>query len=146
MKWMADDAQRRAFLAANAHTALVSAELPLRANLVVLENIAVVPQYRDNLGYRDAADLAWNLLLEAGYTDAAYKRDPGLTHEERFAAKLLRVVMSRPPVILIDRPGLQLPDNLYPPLVEALLQRLASHLNECWIVDYRWNEPLYAPR
>ncbi|MBI5329270.1 MAG: hypothetical protein HZB71_01510 [Betaproteobacteria bacterium] len=143
---MAHDAERRAFLDANTHTALVSADLPLRANLAVLENIAVVPQYRDNLNYLDAMDLAWNLLLEAGHTDAAYKRDPALSHEERFVAKLLRVAVSRPEIILIDRPGLQLPDSLYPPLLDALLRRLENHLNECWIVDYRWNEPLYAPR
>jgi hypothetical protein len=90
--------------------------------------------------------VAWNLLLAAGYTEAAYKRDPSLSHEERFVAKLLRVAVSDPEVILIDRPALQLPDCHYPPLVEALLRRLADHFNQCWIVDYRWNEPLYAPR
>lgn len=143
---MADDAARRAFLAQHGDAALVSPEMPLRANLAVLENIGVIPQFRQNLGYRDAADLAWNLLLEAGYSDMAYKRDPDLTHAERFVAKLLRAAVSGPAIILIDRPGMLLPDVHYPPFVDGLLGRLASRLNDCWIVDYRWNEPLYAPR
>jgi len=124
----------------------VSAELPLRANLVVLENIAVVPQYVQNLSYLDAADVAWNLLLQVGYADAAYKRDPALTHEERFVAKLLRAVVGRPDLLLIDRPAMLLPDTRYPPFVDDVLRRLDDRLNHCWILDYRWNEPLYAPR
>jgi ABC-type histidine transport system ATPase subunit len=120
--------------------------MPLRANLVVLENIAVVPQYTRNMSYLDAVDVAWNLLLAAGYTDSAYKRDPALTHEERFVAKLLRAAISHPPLLLIDRPAMLLPDTRYPAFVDALLQRMDSHLNDCWILDYQWNEPLYAPR
>lgn len=146
MKWQADDAARQAFLSSHAHAALVSADMPLRANLAVLENIAVVPQYRDNLSYREAADVAWNLLLTAGYTDCAYKRDPALNHEERFVAKLLRAAVSRPDLLLIDRPAMLLPDTRYPPFVDELLRRMETHLNDCWILDYLWNKPLYAPR
>ena len=120
--------------------------MPLRANLAVLENIAVVPQYNQNLSYQDAIDVAWNLLLQAGYKDTAYKRDPGLSHEERFVAKLLRAAVSHPDLLLIDRPALQLPDTRYPPFVDDLLRRMENHLNDCWILDYQWNEPLYAPR
>jgi ABC-type histidine transport system ATPase subunit len=119
--------------------------MPLRANLVVLENIAVVPQYIQNMRYQDAVDVAWNLLLQAGYTDAAYKRDPALSHEERFVAKLLRAAVSRPGLLLIDRPAMLLPDTRYPPFVEDVLKRLDNQLNDCWILDYQWNEPLYAP-
>ena len=120
--------------------------MPLRANLAVLENIAVVPQYTRNLTYMDAVDLAWNLLLATGHTDCAYKRDPALSHEERFVAKLLRAAVGHPPLLLIDRPAMLLPDSRYPPLVQDLLTRLESHLNDCCILDYAWNEPLYAPR
>ncbi len=146
MKWQADNASRLDFLAGHSGAALVSADMPLRANLAVLENIAVVPQYHLNLPYQDAVDVAWNLLLQAGYTDAAYKRDPALSHEERFVAKLLRAAVGQPDLLLIDRPAMLLPDTRYPPFVEDVLNRLADHLNDCWILDYRWNEPLYAPR
>ncbi len=125
---------------------MVSAELPLRANLAVLENIAVVPQYIRNMRYQDAADVAWNLLRQVGYTDAAYKRDPALTHEERFVVKLLRAAARGPQLLLIDRPAMLLPDTRYPPFVDDMLKRMEDQLNDCWILDYQWNEPLYAPR
>ena len=124
----------------------MSADLPLRANLAVLENIAVVPQYTRNMTYQEAVDVAWNLLHQLGYTDAAYKRDPALSHEERFVAKLLRAVVSNPDLLLIDRPAMLLPDTRYPPFVDDVLKRLDDRLNNCWILDYQWNEPLYAPR
>lgn len=144
---MADDAERRAFLAAHVaadlDTALVSPEMPLRANLAVLENIALIPQYRQNMAFDQAADLAWSLIVVAGLQDAANKRDPDLSHEQRFVAKLLRAAVSRPSIILIERPGMLLPDTCYPPYLAALIDKLSAHLNTCWIVDYAWNKPLY---
>ncbi|MDD4880862.1 MAG: hypothetical protein PHX10_04730 [Gallionellaceae bacterium] len=125
---------------------LISEELPLRANLSVLENIAIVPQYRQNMAYDQAADQAWSLLVGLNRTECAFKRDPDLSREERFVAKLLRAVIRSPSIIIIDRPALLLPDTHYPPFVEATLAALDDKINECWIVDYTWNEPLYAPR
>jgi ABC-type lipoprotein export system ATPase subunit len=145
---VADDASRRAIvdLASGADYALVSEEMPLRANLSVIENIAIVPQYRSNMAYNQAADLAWSLLAKLGRTDCAFKRDPDLSREERFIAKLLRACIGSPSIIVIDRPALLLPDIHYPPFVDACLSALDDTLKECWIVDYAWNEPLYAPR
>nr|HNH90279.1 hypothetical protein [Thiobacillaceae bacterium] len=113
LKWMADEAERRAFIAATPESILVSPDLPLRANLSVLDNIALIPQYRTNLDYNAAADQAWSLLLRTGQTGAAFKRDPDLSHEERFVTKLLRAAIGQPPVILVDRPGMLLPDLHY---------------------------------
>lgn len=146
LKWMTDDAERRAFIAGHAASILVSPDMPLRANLSVLDNIALIPQYRTNLTYDRAADQAWSLLLRAGRTDAAFKRDPDLNHEERFVAKLLRAIIGQPTLILIDRPGMLLPDIHYPPYLDTLLERFADTLNDCWILDYRWNAPLYPNR
>lgn len=143
---MADDASRRAFISEHHDTILVSPDMPLRANLSVLDNIALIPQYLANLDYEAAADQAWTLLLLAGQEGAAVKRDPDLSHEERFVAKLLRAAIGNPPVILVDRPGMLLPDTHYPPYLFNLLEKLADSLNDCWILDYRWNEPLYPPR
>lgn len=143
---MADAAARRVVLDGLPEAALVADELPLRANLSVLENIAIVPQYRDGLGYGQAADRAWGLLALLDRTECAFKRDPDLDPVERFVAKLLRAVILTPPIILIDRPALLLPDLPYPPFLADTLQRLEGRFAECWIVDYQWNEPLYAPR
>lgn len=146
LKWMADDGERRAFIAGHPESILVSPDLPLRANLSVLDNIALIPQYRINLAYDAAADQAWELLSRAGQTGAAFKRDPDLSHEERFVAKLLRAIMGRPALILVDRPAMLLPDSHYPPFLDTLLDKFADTLNDCWIVDYRWNAPLYPNR
>ena len=146
VQWMTDDGERRAFLATHATSIRVSAEMPLRANLSALDNIAVIPQYQANLSYEAAADLAWSLLLRAGRSDMAFKRDPDLTHAERFVAKLLRAMIGRPGLVVIDRPAMQLPDIHYPPFLDTLLERFADTLNDCWIVDYRWNAPLYPNR
>lgn len=146
MIWLNDAAERRALIESLPEAALVADELPLRANLSVLENIAIVPQYRQNLSYQDAAAQAWALLARLGQSDCALKRDPALTCVERFVAKLLRAVILQPPIILIDRPALLLPDIHYPPFLEASLQALAGEYEDCRILDYAWNAPLYAPR
>jgi hypothetical protein len=143
--WLADDGERRALLIDRKDASLVSVDMPLRANLSVLDNIALIPQYRHNLHYDAASRLAWELLLLTGQESCALKRDPQLNHEERCIALLLRSAIERPPIILIDRPALLLPDTHYPPFLNDLLERLSDHLNDCWILDYRWNEPLYPP-
>lgn len=124
----------------------MSQDLPLRANLSVLENIAIVPQYRLNTPYEAAADQAWGLLGRLDARDCAFKRDPDLTAEERFIAKLARAIILPPPLVLIDRPALLLPDVSYPPFLERCFAAVEGCYNECWILDYTWNEPLYAPR
>jgi hypothetical protein len=58
----------------------------------------------------------------------------------------LRAVILTPPIIAIDRPAQLLPDTHYPPFLESLLTTLEGRFEECWIVDYAWNEPLYARR
>ncbi len=145
LKWLTDDAERRDLLTSRPGTPLVSADKPLRANLSVLDNIALIPQYRHNLDYDQASAIAWNLLLLTGQEGCALKRDPQLNAMERCVAKLLRAAIEQPPIILIERPALLLPDTHYPPFLFDLLQRLSDHLNACWILDYRWNEPLYPP-
>lgn len=145
---MANATQRMEFMAAQSaiardEIALVSPDMPLRANLSVLDNIALIPQYRANLTYDKAADQAWTLLVAAGYQDCFAKRDPDLDHAERCVAKLLRAAISQPPIILIDRPAMLLPDTNYPPFLFALLEKLGEHMNDCRIVDYQWNQPLY---
>jgi len=148
---MASNQQRLAFLVehdviANHEIALVSPDMPLRANLSALDNIALIPQYRDNLAYDIAADAAWLLLNQAGHQDIAFKRDPDLSHAERCVTKLLRAAIGNPLIILIERPALLLPDTDYPPFMFDLLNKLSQNLKTCWIVDYEWNQPLYGAR
>jgi hypothetical protein len=96
--------------------------------------------------YDHAADLAWSLLGRFNQTGIAFKRDPDLGSNERFIAKLARALILPQPIILIERPGLLLPDTLYPAFLETALTAVEDLYEQCWIVDYPWNEPLYAPR
>lgn len=146
MRWVASDAERREALDAQPAAALVSPELPLRANLTALENIALVPQYRRDLDWAAASAEAMALLDRLGCADCAGKRDAALTHEERFQVKLLRAAAASPALVVIERPGYLLPDTHYPPFVDATLAALEGRFGECTIIDYAWNAPLYPPR
>lgn len=143
LTFVADDAERRAWLAQQRGALLVSAELPLRANLSVLENIALVPQYRNNASIEAAVARAWALLERTGHDDCAHRRDPDLDHEQRFVAKLLRIIVAAPSIIVIERPGLMLPDTPYPSFLADILGRLGEEIETLWIVDYAWHAPLY---
>jgi len=141
---MADAAQRIAFLEQHPKAALVSEDLPLRANLSVMENITVVLQFRTNSYIGEANDIAWDLLALVGHTDCAQRRDPELSSEERFIAKLLRAAVATPPLIIIDRPAQLLPDTHYPFYLNRTLLALQGKFEQCLILDYAWNAPLYS--
>lgn len=143
---LSGDAERRQFIEDNPQAALVSDSLPLRANLSVLENITVVLQFRTNTYISEANDIAWKLLTQVGHTDCAEQRDPDLTYEERFVAKLLRAIVLTPPIIMIDRPAQLLPDTNYPFFLNRVLLALEGRFERCWILDYAWNAPLYNSR
>ena len=143
---LAGDAERRQLIEQHPEAILVSENLPLRANLSVLENITVVLQFRTNTYIGEANDTAWKLLTQVELTGCAEQRDPDLTYEQRFVAKLLRAIVSSPPIILIDRPAQLLPDTNYPFFLNRLLLALEGCFEQCWILDYAWNAPLYNSR
>jgi ABC-type lipoprotein export system ATPase subunit len=140
---LAGDAQRRKLIDEHPEAVLVSESLPLRANLSVLENITVVLQFRTNTYIGQANDTAWRLLSVVGHTACAEQRDPDLSYEERFVAKMLRAIVLSPPLVLIDRPAQLLPDTNYPYFLNKLLLALEGRFEKCWILDYAWNAPLY---
>jgi ABC-type polar amino acid transport system ATPase subunit len=144
IRWMADRGQREALIAAHPEAALVADWLPLRANLSVLENIAIVPRFLGDLGTEAAEAAAMALLDRVGFGACAHARDPDLDREQRFVAKLLQTVLIRAPLLLVDRPALQLPDTLYPAFLDRTLGALGEELGPCWIIDYAWNAPLYG--
>lgn len=143
---LSGNAERLAFIEQHPRAAMVSHDLPLRANLSVLENIAVVLQFRTNSYIGEANDIAWDLLKLVDATGCAQRRDPELSSEERFIAKLLRAVVLTPPIILIDRPAQLLPDTNYPFFLNRALLALAGKFEQCMILDYAWNAPLYSSR
>ena len=143
---LAGDAERRRLIEGQPEAMVISENLPLRANLSVLENITVVLQFRTNTYIGEANDTAWKLLTLVGHTACAEQRDPDLSHEERFVAKLLRAIVLAPPLILIDRPAQLLPDTNYPFFLNRMLLALDRQFEQCWILDYAWNAALYNSR
>ena len=122
--------------------ARVSHELPLRANLSALDNIALIPLYQRHFSADESARQAMGLLELLDHAEIAPLRDPDMTPAQRFIAKLARALILKRPRLVIDRPGAMLYDVPYP----AFIHRLAAHadLSGDWeIYDFSWNQVLY---
>lgn len=124
--------------------ALVSPDLPLRANLSARENIALIPLYQKHFGAAEAARQAEALLEQLGYAGIGDKRDPDMNPSERFVAKLGRALILRRPRLVIERPGAMLYDIPYPAFLRRLAARAAETPAQWEIFDFEWNRPLYA--
>jgi len=123
-------------------TARVALDLPLRANLSALDNIALIPLYQRHYDAAESAQQAQALLGQLGYPDIALLRDPDMTPAQRFVAKLARAIILKRPRLVIDRPGSMLYDVPYP----AFIQQLATQaeMTGTWeIFDFSWNQALY---
>ena len=122
--------------------ARVSHELPLRANLSALDNIALIPLYQRHTRAAEAARQAQTLLEQLGHADIAGLRDPDMTPAQRFVTKLARALILKRPRLVIDRPGAMLYDVPYP----GFIRQLAAHADiaGAWeIYDFSWNQVLY---
>ena len=122
--------------------ARVSHELPLRANLSALDNIALIPIYQRHFGVDESNRQALHLLEQLGHSDIAALRDPDMTPAQRFITKLARAIILRRPRLIIDRPGAMLYDVPYPAFIRELATR--AEMAGTWeIFDFSWNQPLY---
>jgi predicted ABC-type transport system involved in lysophospholipase L1 biosynthesis ATPase subunit len=125
-------------------TALVSPELPLRANLSARENIALIPLYQKHFGAAEASRQAQALLEQLGFAAIGDKRDPDMNPAERFVAKLGRALILKRPRLVIERPGAMLYDIPYPAFLRQLAARVAESPAEWEVFDFDWNRPLYG--
>jgi ABC-type lipoprotein export system ATPase subunit len=120
----------------------VSLDLPLRANLSALDNIALIPLYQRHYSAPESVRQAQAMLEQLGYGEIALLRDPDMTPAQRFVTKLARAVILRRPRLVIDRPGAMLYDVPYP----AFIRKLAAQADMAgtWeIFDFSWNQALY---
>jgi ABC-type sugar transport system ATPase subunit len=122
--------------------ARVALDLPLRANLSAVDNIALIPLYQRHYGAAESNRQAQVILDQLGHADIALLRDPDMTPAQRFVTKLARAIILKRPRLIIDRPGSMLYDVPYP----AFIQRLAeqAEIAGSWeIFDFSWNQALY---
>jgi len=122
--------------------ARVALELPLRANLSALDNIALIPLYQRHYGASESTRQAGAILDQLGHPEIAPLRDPDMTPAQRFVAKLARALILKRPRLVIDRPGAMLYDVPYPEFIQQLAAQDA--MSGIWeIFDFSWNRDLY---
>jgi ABC-type polar amino acid transport system ATPase subunit len=122
--------------------ARVAPDLPLRANLSALDNIALIPIYQRHFGVAESNLQALQLLEQLGYADIAALRDPDMTPAQRFVTKLARALILKRPRLVIDRPGAMLYDVPYPVFIRQLAAQ--AEMTGTWeIFDFSWNQTLY---
>lgn len=124
--------------------ARVALDLPLRANLSALDNIALIPLYQRHYNAAESARQAQTMLDQLGYADIALLRDPDMTPAQRFVTKLARALILKRPRLVIDRPGAMLYDEPYPAFIGQLAAQ--ADMTGTWeIYDFNWNQALYNP-
>jgi len=122
--------------------ARVSLDLPLRANLSALDNIALIPLYQRHYNAAESTRQAQAMLDQLGHADIALLRDPDMTPAQRFVTKLARAIILRRPRLVIDRPGAMLYDVPYPEFIRQLAAQ--AGMTGTWeIFDFSWNQALY---
>jgi len=122
--------------------ARVSLDLPLRANLSALDNIALIPLYQRHYDADESARQAQAILDQLGHAEIAGLRDPDMTPGQRFVTKLARAIILKRPRLVIDRPGAMLYDVPYPAFIAQLAGQ--AEMSGTWeIFDFGWNQALY---
>ena len=122
--------------------ARVALELPLRANLSALDNIALIPLYQRHYDAAESVRQAQAILSQLGHAEIAPLRDPDMTPSQRFVTKLARALILKRPRLVIDRPGAMLYDVPYPVFIRQLAAQ--AEITGTWeIFDFSWNQALY---
>ena len=122
--------------------ARVALDLPLRANLSALDNIALIPLYQRHYNAAESTRQAQTMLDQLGYADIALLRDPDMTPAQRFVTQLARALILKRPRLVIDRPGAMLYDVPYPAFIRQLAAQ--TDMTGTWeIYDFSWNQALY---
>ena len=123
--------------------ARVALDLPLRANLSALDNIALIPLYQRHFGAAESTQQAQAMLDQLGYADIAPLRDPDMTPAQRFVTQLARALILKRDRLIIDRPGAMLYDVPYPGFIRQLAEQ--TSMTGTWeIYDFSWNQVLYS--
>jgi len=122
--------------------ARVALDLPLRANLSALDNIALIPLYQRHYGADESTRQARAMLEQLGHAEIALLRDPDMTPSQRFVTQLARALILKRPRLVIDRPGAMLYDVPYPAFIGQLAAQ--AEMTGIWeIFDFSWNQALY---
>ena len=107
-------------------------------------NIALIPQYHENMPRHQAEDIARKALQRLDLAHIANKRNPSLTDEERFCVFLLRAVMVKNALVIIDRPFKIIPHLKDSAFIFQALKKIDDFYVTCHIYDYKWMAEKYG--
>lgn len=107
-------------------------------------NIALIKQYHENIPWSKAENIVLNALSRLDLMHIANKRNPSLTSEERFCVMLLRAVMVRDALVVIDRPFKIIPHLKDSGYIVQTLKKIEDYFITCHIYDYLWLKEKYG--
>ncbi|MBI4632391.1 MAG: hypothetical protein HY742_00650 [Deltaproteobacteria bacterium] len=117
--------------------------MPLISNLDVYGNIALIRQCHEHLPTNEARRLVEGYLRRYALERIASKRDPALTDEERFRVMLLRAIMVKDPVLVINQPFKIMHYGKDLGFFDDTLKVIDDSFKECYIFDLTWNKDRY---
>jgi ABC-type molybdenum transport system ATPase subunit/photorepair protein PhrA len=91
-----------------------------------------------------AHDIALKALQRLGLENIANQRNPSLSNEERFCVMLLRAVMVRDAIVIIDRPFKIIPHLNKSNFFLDTLKKIEDFYINCHIYDYKWMAEKYG--
>ena len=107
-------------------------------------NISLIKQYHENMPISLAQQTAITALNRLSLKHIAYKRNPSLNNEERFCVMLLRAVMVRDAIVIIDRPFRIIPQLNKIDFFINTLKIIEDLYTNCHIYDYKWMSERYG--
>jgi ABC-type molybdenum transport system ATPase subunit/photorepair protein PhrA len=107
-------------------------------------NISLIKQYHENMPLAQAQEIATTALHRLGLKYIANKRNPSLNNEERFCVMLLRAVMVRDAIVIIDRPFKIIPQLNNINYFLDTLNKIDDFYIKCHIYDYKWMAERYG--
>ncbi len=107
-------------------------------------NISLIKQHHENMPINLAQQTAIAALKRLNLRHIAYKRNPALNNEERFCVMLLRAVMVRDAIVIIDRPFRIIPQLNKINFFIDTLNKIEDLYKNCHIYDYKWMSERYG--
>lgn len=139
----ADLKARAKAIGAEQRAGFVSPDIPLLSNLSVYDNISLVPRYlttEKNASIRAEIERMLDLLE---ISDSINKKTFQIDSETVFKVKLLRAIMLKDSVTVIDRPFVMLNTAADIKPVVKMLDTLEVDGKKVIFFDFEWNKNKY---
>ena len=121
----------------------VSPDIPLLSNLSVYDNISLVPRYLTTEKDEAIGAEIEKLLSLLEISDSVNKKTFQLDSETIFKVKLLRALMLKDSITVIDRPFVMLSTAADIKPIVKMLDTLALDGKKVIFFDFEWNKSKY---